>query len=217
MDLEYILYIVLRISSISILIPLVVGILKYRTFKIILKVLFYYIVLATFVEALSIYLSEYKINNLFLSHICVFIEFCIFSFIYLKLLVPKPNKNLLIVAILIFLGVCLIDVIKISGYEKMNELSRNVEGIVMITLALIYFNRLIKGPATISLESQFGFWFNTAIIVYISGIFFLFLFSNKLLNSEPETFYALYSIHAVFLIIFNILLAISLTKRENVS
>ncbi len=206
-----------KCSSFSILIPLLLSLNYIRTFNLSLKVLFIYILLSILVEILTGYLSINNINNLFIYYYFSFLEFVLFVIIYFHILNIYRKKMLMWCIISIFGLICLIDFLLLGGDNKMNELSRNVESVSLITLSIFYFNSLIKNSDGQNLLQQFSFWFNSSIIIYFSGSFFIFLFSNYMLDESPDTFFAIYAIHSIFNIIFNILLAISLTKKTDVA
>lgn len=205
------------LSSASILVPLIVSLIKYRTFSTTLKVLSLYIVISFVIETISLILVKNDMYNLFLSHILTFLEFSIFTFIFFDLLNIRKRKLLLTAILSAFLIICLVDVMFISGYMKMNELSRNVECFSLITFAIFYFKTFIQQTEYQNPLKLFSFWFSTASIIYFSGSFFLFIFSNSILDTSPATFLALFTIHSLFNITFNTLLAISFTKKTNVA
>lgn len=204
---------ILRISSWSIFIPLLVGIVKYRTFKPVLKVLFYYIICSAIVEIISTNLGQHGINNLFLFHLFVVIEFAFLCFIYSRLLEFPTANQLFLIFTGLFTSIALTDVTFISGYKKMNELSRNIENLTLLIFSVTYFIKMLHRAESERLAALFSFWFNTAMIMYLSGSFFIFLFSNYMLDTSPDTFLAVYAIHSVFNIAFHILLAIAFTKK----
>lgn len=217
MDKTQIITLLSYLSAASIVVPLIVSITKHRTFSTVLKVLFLYVILCTIIEIVSIILAQYDIYNLFLSHTLTFLEFSIFTFIFFNILKINERKTLLITIILTFLLICLIDLEFISGYKKINEFSRNVECFTLITFAILYFKNFIQQTEYQNPLKLFSFWFSTATIIYFSGSFFLFIFSNNILDKSPATFLALFTIHSVFNITFNILLAVSFTKKPLVT
>jgi len=204
-----------RLSSYSAVIPLIIGIFYIRTFNLVLKVLFCYLFFSFLFEIYTIYLIQLNQYNLFSYYLFSVVEFSIFTFIYMTLFRFKQKLSISIIFILIFILVAYIDYNHINGHEHMNELSRNVESIILIIFAILFFRHIILNPLKENLVTSYSFWFNTAIIVYFSGSFFIFLFSNYMLDKSPSTFLAIYAIHSFFNITFNILLAVALTKKTN--
>jgi hypothetical protein len=199
------------------IIPVVFGTLKIRTFDLNSKVLFFYLFVAFTVEMIGIYFSLNNEYNLFIFYIFSFLEFSFFCFIFMNLL-NYPKKYILFSVFTAAFGVLAIIDFYINGARKMNEISRNTECILLMFFSILYFYKLIKKPIEQSLISTFSFWFCSSVLIYFAGSFFIFLFTNYLLiRKSPETLLGIYAIHSVFNIIFNLLLAVTITRKPYVA
>lgn len=204
------------LSSYSVIIPIIIGFLYFRTFDHKSKVLLFYLISVLFIESFAIYLAKNSIHNLFLYYISSFIEFSCFSYVLLNLITHKFKNQIIRVSVMTFGIISIFEFIQ-NGSNYMNFISRNVEFIFLVPLSIIYFSIEIKKMQQKRITDTFGFWVCTALIIYLSGSFFVFLFSNYLLDESPEILSSIFIIHSLFNVTFSILLAISLTKKSHVS
>lgn len=211
---DHLILLIHYVSAGSIVVPIFFSIFKIWSLNQSLKALTLYLIICLIIEFVSDVLWYDNINNLWLFHIFTLLEFTCFMYIFFQILKIEHKQKLFSVIILSFLIIFLVDIIFISGHLKMNELARNVEGFTFIVLSILYFKSLMKSNEHQSLLQKFSFWFSSAILLYFSGSLFIFLFSNYLLDSSPETFFGIYAIHSILSIIFNILLAICFTRKS---
>lgn len=213
MMLDHFILILIYASSLSICFPFITGLIKFKTFGHSAKVLFLYSNICFLTEILAVITSIISINNFFISYIVTFVEFSLFTIIFFNLLNINAYKKTLWLVLISFLAILLIDLLIINNYQRLNDLSRNTECFALIIFAILYFRKLLSKTEHKNILKLFGFWFSTACIIYFSGTFFFFIFTNYLIKNTPDELYTISMIHSFFNIIFNVLLAISLTKK----
>lgn len=155
-------------------------------------------------------LSVLKIHNLFLLPIFVYIEFFLLSVAYKKIMRGK-NINLIISSMQLILFVFwVVDISWLEGLYSNVSILRALESLLLTCLSLLAFNYLLTRLEDVSLTSNPVFWFNTAILIYFAGNFFVFLFMNYINNPVTNNMGEYLAIHSILNIIYNILLSIGI-------
>jgi len=80
---------------------------------------------------------------------------------------------------------------------EFNSISRSTEGVLLIVHSTIYFSKLFKEKKIKKLEAEPSVWLNIAVLVYFSGSFLLFGFSNLLLSMNSYEIKEIWGIHAI--------------------
>jgi hypothetical protein len=114
----------------------------------------------------------------------------------------------------LFLAFCLFDLFT-SKSNTFDSLPAGIEGMLVIVFSLFYLFEKIKQPNSLFLYSTSGFWIIVALIIYFSGTFFLFIYSQSYFN-DPD-FQREYSLMiAIFNILRNIIFAIAILIKSDV-
>jgi hypothetical protein len=93
--------------------------------------------------------------------------------------------------------------------DAFNSISRSAECLIMIFLILKLFHQFFKQEEDIFIEQSPLFWVNVGLLIYFSGAFFTFIFSEYILDPREVPLWRLHN-SANFL--KNILIAIGLWK-----
>jgi hypothetical protein len=131
--------------------------------------------------------------------------------LYKKKVFYKKNTFffvLLILGLLFFIS----HTTQTHNWFKLNRKGISILTLVYIINCIISFHNILREQKVIFLEKLSFFWVNTALLLYSSGAFFLFLIYDDLNNKEQKMLWG-----TVFLslnILKNILLGIALSKKE---
>ena len=211
-----ILYSLLYIGIFSTLLPLVFFALFKRNGKQdSLKVIFIYVLYCAINEGITFYLQSIRSMTFrFFIYAFTIIEYSFFCyFIYLVL----TKKNIKKVVIYIWLGFILfsfIDLFYVNEGHGFDSFTSGIESIIIILICGYYLVSHIRGSNSLSIYSTFDFWIVITFLIYFSGTFFLYLMTDKMMQSSY--FRQLYIIiNSVFNILKNILLSIAMTMRLN--
>jgi glucan phosphoethanolaminetransferase (alkaline phosphatase superfamily) len=140
----------------------------------------------------------------------VYIEFFLLSVAYKKIMRGK-NINLIISSMQLILFVFwVVDISWLEGLYSNVSILRALESLLLTCLSLLAFNYLLTRLEDVSLTSNPVFWFNTAILIYFAGNFFVFLFMNYINNPVTNNMGEYLAIHSILNIIYNILLSIGI-------
>ena len=202
------------LSEVSVLLPIVVSMYRYSMLNKAFRVFLLFLLLHLVFNIITWFTALNGIHNLPFYHGFTVIEFSFYSFIY-STIAKKPNykKGILFTAVL-FVAVCILNAIFFENiHTDYNSNTRTIGSLILMGYAISYFYRMLKELTVETVEEVDLFWFNTAVLIYFSGTFFLSLFLKIFMNAtgRSEIFddfvYNLYNVHHVLYIVLNILLA----------
>ncbi len=140
------------------------------------------------------------------------VEFLIFiCFIYINAS-NKKIKKIALLSVLVFFISLIIDLGKFNVYD-FDSLPSGVESILIITLTIICIREKLMNEKMLT---QIDIWVHFANLLYFSGLFFLFILSQK--NIHNSEFANIFSIAtAVFNIIKNLIYSTGIIIYKNSS
>ncbi|MEP7237164.1 MAG: hypothetical protein ABI685_04855 [Ferruginibacter sp.] len=191
------------IVPLSILLPIFIGIIKFRWLPVTARVLFWFLIITAIVNGIATIMGRYlHKNNNPLTHAFTVIELLLLLAYYKYLFSPgKKNKSYAIVAV-VFIVLCIVNALFFQSIFIYNSYTRSAEAIICMLLALNYFARLASGSTGNKFVKQPDFYFNTGIFLYFSGAFILFLFSNFIVvKLSLHDFLAIWGIHAALVLL----------------
>lgn len=164
---------------------------------------------------LTIYFYEHELTQLYLINNLLYtpVEFVFFSLIFIKIYSLQNSVKIVRYGALLFftLWIVITFVLKRSDFDS---IAVATEEIFIFIYALIYFYEKIKNPDTIFIYTSPAFWAVSALFIYASGTFFVYLFAASLWNDA--VFNNQYEfIHLNISILKNLLITFSLLKKEN--
>lgn len=203
--------IIFKTAQMSILVPLLVGIFfRFKSFNTIKYILFILLTISVIVALFSRYLWSLKENNLYLLHFYTVLEFCGWIVIYYLLFESVIMKKILFVLGISFIVFSVVNSVFLQPLSTFNSNSRSLESIILVGLSITYFFKIFKEKKVVYLERNDLFWLNSAALIYFSGSFLLFGFSNLLLQSNSYEIKEVWVIHALFLCMHYLLITIGL-------
>jgi len=105
-----------------------------------------------------------------------------------------------------------------NGVEFMDSNSMAIESVFCILYCIMAFLSILRSTHFSNILSSVVFWILTAILVYFSGNFIVFVFSTYVMNNSPEMFEKIWTVHSALYFMFNTLVAIGFWKaREHVN
>ncbi|WP_114779082.1 hypothetical protein [Botryobacter ruber] len=200
--------VLVNIAVFSVLVPLAVGLYQWhKGGKLVAKLVLLYVCFLVVVEGLGYYLGARKINNLWLSHVYIPIEYALLSLIYYFVFDNKTVRWVLSVSVVLFALFCVYDVFYIESMLTFNSYPRTVESALLIALALMYFNKVFQDLDKLYLERDPVFLLSAGIIIYFAGSVTFYGLVNKMMAQSQEQTRLLLSIIYVLNFGFNMLLA----------
>lgn len=202
------------VVPLSILLPLCIGIIRYRKLAASDKICFWYLIASAIFTSTALVIGRYfHKNNLPVGHLFAFVELTIIVLFYKKLFDAdtKNNKRLYYAIIIAFTLVCILNAVFFQSIYTYNSYTKSVEALICILFAMKYFASIASGNHfSTKVFSSPAFYFNAAFFQYFSGGFMLFVFSNfiitKLSNADFNT---IWTIHASLVLIMYLLFSLA--------
>jgi hypothetical protein len=191
----------------SIAIPLFIAVLKYKYLSDTARIIFYYLIVSVIFTIIGYILRHTIQNNLPLLHIYTVVEFFILTEFFKKAINEKNSSKILTVVQIVFTLACIANVFFLQSLFTYNSYSRSLGALLIMLLAINFFARLFTKQLSEKVTKLPLFWFNSAIFLYFSGAFVLFIFSNYVLIADRVTNVILWNIHATFVLIMYLLFA----------
>lgn len=197
------------ISAYSILAPIFIGALYFKSLSFALRILFAFIVITGIFELITGIMYVYEVNNMILFHAYFFIEFFAISAIFFFSYDSVFWRGVVFVFLGSFLVFTVLDYFFFDAWDPFRANERYVVGLMIIVLCAGYYISLLRRPIHRYLEKQPMFWLTSGWIIYFAGTLYLFLFSKELLEMNRFHFW---QIHAVLNIGLNAIYVISFVK-----
>ncbi len=195
-------------SILSALVPLL-GLIKFRRYSRELKLLLSLVIISFLCDIGSIFLKPvFNLNPNYAGSSYQLAEFIFLVSIYYQTLHYKGKPAFFIALGLVFLLLFLTNLLFIQQ-EGINTYTKLYAAFVFILLSIGYFYQLMKDLPTLHLQRLPMFWINTAVLVYFSGNFFLFLMSDYLVTVLHEDLMIYWSFHNLLNILKNLLFAVA--------
>lgn len=204
---------IIKNSPFAILLPLFAGLLLFRKSPVSNRVLIVHVCLATIVNFVSAYMWHRKQNNLPLLHVYTLTEFLFLSAYYALRWKSNTARIVILVTALLFTAFAVYNSLYLQSIYHMNSYARSLEALILIGFGASGYYLLLTEKGEHSIFSRSFFWINTGYFLYFSVSFFLFTLSNYVRIIEAEIRHTVWAIHALFMIVLYILVAIGLWKR----
>ncbi|MFD3001704.1 hypothetical protein ACFS7Z_15130 [Pontibacter toksunensis] len=205
---------IVNIATFSVLIPLLAGLIRFKRGGQVSYILFGYVVVSALVDAGGLITASKGINNNWMSHVFVPLEYLFFSSVY-ALAVPSERwKKAVYVSFWLFLGFCVLNVFLWEPLDKFNSKARVLESALLIAMVLLYFYSKLKQREEQNFLTEPLFLFSSAILLYFSGTVVIFSFLEALMQESMELARSFMNVMRVLLIMLNVVIAIVLLKDK---
>jgi hypothetical protein len=200
----------------SVSVPFVCCLIKLRTLNRTLRVLFIYVMVAAATELLSLHLAVTKNVSAYnaVQNSFTLLECTLLSFIYYLEFKRLLSRRIILILLLAYLVIAFCALFYVTGFTQPNNIISTLESCLMIGLATSFFYKVNSELNIPRLKEYYFFWLNSAVLIYFSTSFFLFLFDEYLSKYGFKSFYLLYGVHELTNIACNILFAIGIWKTK---
>ncbi len=166
-----------------------------------MKIIFWYLFITVVLFAISNYLADRTVNNLFLYHLYTLITFSAVSyFLFIQKLGAFLNK--LIVAT--FVTVVIYTILNTLYFEPLNVFDSNaimLTSFFTIVYSIAYFILILRNDQNPTRNRTHTFWAISGFFIYASGtflIFYFFKYSNQFFKSLANQFWQVQNIILIF-------------------
>lgn len=178
------------ISPFFVLLPLIIGHIRFDPRSIERSLLLLVIELAALSEILMAIFAKVFRNNMPVVHFYTLLEFCLLISIFHFSNKAFGSKKLYILILGGIIGVFIGNVLLYQGIWEGNSFMRSIEGVAMIVASLYYFFDLLKRLDTPNPGQTFSFWISIAMLVYFGGNLLLFIYFNKIQDIGAQSTHA---------------------------
>jgi hypothetical protein len=187
----------------SILLPIVIGMIKYKVLSGSAKLLLLYLIISALFTGIALLVGRYyHMNNMPVTHLFTIIEFVILVAYYRKISEPVRKNSFYYLLICLFVLLCIVNALFFQSIYTYNSYTKSIEAIICILFALNYFAAIAAGSPSKKPVTQPDFYFNAGFFLYFSGAFMLFVFSNFIIsNLSLHNFLIIWTIHAALVLL----------------
>ncbi len=197
-------------ASSMLIFPLLIGSINIEdVYKSSLKIVFNYCLIFIFLEVLGWYFVLNHKRNHFISNSIAFLDVLVFGYYYYSIIKSNIQKKI-ITGLLIFALLLMIWASIGKDYNVINSFSQSIANIYLIFLSLLFFYQLLNSLEITNLFTYPHFWVGTAILIYFSGIFFIYIFSEFIVNNKSKNITQYWQIKDYLLLLFRILIGVGL-------
>jgi hypothetical protein len=146
-----------------------------------------------------------------------FIEYSLFSLIFLIHIKNDKFKKIIVLISIIFLVSLLLYYSSQKNFLNVDSIPIGVETIFILVYAFYYLYEQMNDLENSFIYNKYHFWLVIGIMLYLSGSFFIYVFANQV---DDETLRNFWYLTNVFYVIKNILFGIAvliLFKQSKVS
>ncbi len=162
----------------SILIPIIIGLLNYKSATVGGKLLLYYLLSSGLINLMALILVGFKMRNLPLLHLYTIIE-AVFILSYFRTIFVSPFiKKLLLYTTILFPILCILNFIFLQSIFTFNTYTRPLEAILITFFCMLY---IYNSGFTENWINKSTSWFNMGILIYFPVACIIFISSNYLI------------------------------------
>lgn len=194
----------------TVTLSLIVAVFSFPQLTNTLKILSLLTIFTLINDLILYYTSSHGIRNIWLVNLFTILEFASLSLIYCFVLKETKFIQSLATALIIALFAIVYITINQSFYLHLNSAAMAIESILMIILSVICFYQMLNKMEYENPLSNPLFWFNAAVLIYFSGGFFFFIFSQ---SKAP---FNIWYIHNLIRLIYTTLILITFWKARKV-
>ena len=195
------------ICGYSILIPFFVCILLYKRIPEQFRHLVYFVFIATVGETVARILFALQLEGLPALHAYTLIEGIILLLFYREVFRARFKSIYFTIAILLFSLSTILNSFILQHVFEVNSNARTLEALLIIGCAVLLYFFLFELAETVYFKKPL-LWINNGVFFYFTLSLLFFLFGNYLMHNYSKALNKMiWMMHAVFLIIFHLILA----------
>ncbi|MEM8969004.1 MAG: hypothetical protein AAGE93_21485 [Bacteroidota bacterium] len=143
-------------------------------------------------------MPRFNNESTILLHFYTLSEFIILALFFRTIIYNDTIKKGLILMIIVFGLFKIVDMVLITGTEKLDSLAITISSFFFTGLALLFYWQTFQRLEVEALERYPLFWINTGILFYFAGNLITFMFSNYITQQGYEYFITHWLLHNFF-------------------
>ncbi|UOQ74576.1 hypothetical protein [Hymenobacter cellulosilyticus] len=204
------------ISLLTYLLPLGMGIWRWRYLSPAHKKILWFVLLAGIVlNSLSEIGRVVWHNNHAFVYLTNWAETLFLSWAFYLSFRSETIRRRFLWAVMAFGAVALVQVVFLRGPYASNTYARIAQCILLVGAALAYFEQTLQELRNIRLNQDPMFLVSTGVLIYFAGSLMVYVLEDSMYAQKQfGQVWIMYSIQFVLLIIFNLLLALALYRTK---
>lgn len=200
------------IAPASTLIPLTIGVMRYKFLNKGCRILIAFLSLSVIASVLTRLFAYLFHNNIIINNLYTLFEFPVLAgFYYFHFSSSKMRKGILVM-VFSFILLCVYTMIIYYNVNRFDDYPTSVESLFLIFLSLALVNsRNNSLNVSKRWDEEPVNWFNTGILLQFSGSIFIFLLMNYFLFDQSH-FYIVWNVLVTFSVCMNVLFSIGFYK-----
>lgn len=192
------------VVPVSILIPIAAAI-NAREINGVLKTIFIYILFAGTINIIAAFMAFNYYNNLPLLHIYTILELILLLRFFSRILKNKAVLKVIKIITWVFPLMCMINFSFFESIYTFNSYTRPLEAIIIIILCMIHLKDNEELFSVSSAQAKPEIWISIGLLIYFSGSFFQFTFSNYISHlASPAIKSVIWNLHATLVLLMYI-------------
>jgi hypothetical protein len=201
-------------SNLIILIPLFISVVNLKKSTLELKLIFYYLVLATITQAVSFAFWKINMNNFPILHVYTILEYLLLLWFYSVILNKFIYKAVFVTLSIAFPVFSILDSIFIESIFTFNTYGRSLEALIFIFLSISWFVKIVAEDEETRLMGKAINIINSGFLIYFAGSIAMFSYSSYVEQMSISFRKTLWTIHTVLTVQLYILIAIGLWRAR---
>jgi len=156
-----------EIAQLSLALPVVAMLFKFKKFNLLFWALGVLLLISTIIAFSGYILYANGTNNMPLLHIFTILEYACWSLFYYQLFRKKWQKRGILYLLVIFIICALVNSFYWQPFTTYNSFSRSIEGALLLCFAIIWFYEVFVDGKIPKLETHPVFWINAGVLVYL--------------------------------------------------
>lgn len=201
---------IIRTAQFSSLIPVVIGIARYKSLPKAGKLFFYFMAFSVCTEVIAAVLGALYNNSMPFMYVFTLVEFGVFCFILLPRLVLFSDRfKQAYTGLLLLMLVLLIADVSVHSLFKLNTISKIAECILIVFMGLAFLLQYIQSESNVKITRDYVFWIASGAVLYFAIAFFFFTTHTALVAINYKLGILFGISHLLASILANVLFAIS--------
>ncbi|MCE7996096.1 MAG: hypothetical protein HEP71_29220 [Roseivirga sp.] len=203
------------ISSGTILLPLIIGLTRYRSLDETQKILGLLIIICTVTELTTNIMWFMRMRNLHIYQVFSVLNFNLILLVFRNHL-GKRWKNPLMKFQITYTFLAIANSVFIQGYFSFNSNVTTSSSLIFISLSVTYFYKLLREVKYQKLEKTPMFWISAGILMYYSSTLILFLLGEVFEGSTlaREVALAAWGLNSIFNMMINTFYSLALWVKH---
>lgn len=187
----------IRLTLVPMVLATVIGVLRFRGLPPNLRAVVWLLGFVLPLNTLAMVLMLHKQNNLFLMPLYAVGEFALLARVYRRTLRSEPALRWLPWLVGGFTLYVLLDSLDVAALRGFRPGQQVVQGLLVLTLVVLYFRQLLHELGVTSLRREPMFWVSVGLFIYNVGYLQIALFSNYLLRYSQQLNLQIWAVHSL--------------------